>query len=330
MKKILIVILAMVLVITMLTACNTDNLQEYKKAFEKTEQIKRGQTAGEISVKLEFNTDGLSAEDVKELNNFKDIKASFNTAFDEELGKSIFRNYFNFGGLGYDFDMFFDGDEAVMKLPVIGKYIKINEIDSSFNTDAESYSRIISEETMRHITEKWVGLMKEEDVFKGKDIIITTPDGDVKASEYTITLSNEQIKEMVSESIEIASKDDKLRKFFNENIVIKDDDIDEDISFDIVLNDIKENIDKFEAENFKYTALVDIDGYIVNENLSYSIKSTDEKITLKRADYNQDIKNWDINKEQSFNFPVLTEENTFNTENTEDMPSLMEDLLRNK
>lgn len=327
MKKILIVILALALIVVTLTACNTDNLEQYKKAFEKTEQIKKGQSSGEITVKLDFNTEGLSAEDVKELNNFKDMSGSFNIVFDDDAEKAIFKNYFNFGGLGYDFEMFFNGEEVAMKLPVIGKYLKISEMQQ-IEAETKGYDQIISEDTMKQIAEKWVGLMKEEDVFKGKSIIITTPDGDVKTNEYTITLSSEQIKEMVLESIEIASKDDKLKSFFNENITMKINDK-EKLTFEEVLKGIRDNIDKFEIDNFKYTALVDIDGYIVNENLVYSFISTDEKITLKRADYNQDIKNWDINKEQTFNFPVLNEENTLDTEGSEDVPSLMEDLFKN-
>ena len=41
MKKILIFILVLALIVVTLTACNTDNLEQYKKAFEKTEQIKK-------------------------------------------------------------------------------------------------------------------------------------------------------------------------------------------------------------------------------------------------------------------------------------------------
>jgi len=326
-KKILIVILTLALIAATLTACNTDNLEQYKKAFEKTNQIKRGQSSGEMTVKLDFNTDGLSQEDMREINNFKEMSGSYNIIFDDEAEKAIFRNYINFGGLGYDFDMFFNGKEAAMKLPVVGKYIRISEAQQA-DMDTESFDEMISDDTMKQIAEKWIGLMKEEDVFKGKDIIITTPDGDVKTTEYTVVLSNEQLKDLILEIVEIVSADEKLRSFYNENIIIKDD-TDVDVSFDKILKDIEYSIDKFTIDNFKYNALVDIDGYIVNENLAYSIRSTDEEITLKSAEYNLDVKTWDINKKQTFNFPVLTEENTLDTENSEDIPSLMEDLFKN-
>src|SRR5690606_33305191 len=197
-------------------------LEQYKKAFEKTSQIKKGQSSGEITIKLEFNTDGLSQDEIKKLNDFKEMSGSFHIIYDDEAEKAILRNYINIGGLGYDFDMFFNGDEAVMKLPVIGKYIKLNEMQQS-NNYAEGYNNIISEDTMKQIAEKWVGLMKDEDVFKGKDIIITTPDGDVKTTEYTISLSNEQIKELIIDIIEIASEDENLRSFYNDNVIIKND-----------------------------------------------------------------------------------------------------------
>lgn len=328
MKKIIIVVLVLVLIAATMTACNTDSLEQYKKAFEKTNQIRRGQSSGEMSVKLDFNTEGLSQEDINEINNYREMSGSFNIIFDDEAEKAIFRNYINVGGLGYDFDMFLNGKEAAMKLPVVGKYIRIGEVQQS-DMDMESYDQIISNDTMKQISEKWIGLMKEEDVFKGKNIIITTPDGDVKTTEYTIVLSNEQIEEFILDVIKIVSEDDKLKSFYDENVIIKNDDKDVDISFDKVLEDVEYSIDKFKIDNFKYTALVDIDGYIVNENLTYSMSSTDEKITLKSAEYNLDIKTWDINKEQTFNFPDLTEENTLETDSSEDLPSLMEDLFKN-
>ena len=60
------------LLLILLTACNTNNLLEYKKASEKTEQITKGQTAGEFTMTTEINQEGLTAEEIKELNYVKD------------------------------------------------------------------------------------------------------------------------------------------------------------------------------------------------------------------------------------------------------------------
>lgn len=327
MKKLLSILLIAMLVLS-LAACNTDNLAEYKKALEKTDQITKGQLSADLSMVMDYNTDDLTAEEIKELNYFKDMSGSFNVVYDDEAEKTILRNYMNFGGLGFDFNMYINGEEVIMKLPVVGKYLKMNELNS-VNIDEEAYDqKIISQETLEAITEKWIGLMKEDDVFKGKDIILTTPDGEVKTTEYTITLSDEQIRTLVKESAAIAAKDETLKQFYDDNVSIKVDE--EEITFDEMIESIEKNIENYKAENFKYTALVDIDGYIVSENISYSIKSTKPDLILRGMDYNLDIKTWDINKEQIFDFPVLTDENTIKTDNMEELPDLMKDLFENK
>lgn len=328
MKKIILILLAAMLVLS-LVACNTDNLAQYKKAFEKTEQITKGQLSADFSMVMDYDTTGLTAEEIRDLNYFKDMKGSFNSVFDDDVEKVILRNYMNFGGLGYDFDMYINGEEFFMKLPVIGKYIKISEIQNAIEQEDYKFDQtILSEESMKAITDKWVGLMKEDNVFKGKDIILTTPDGEVKTTEYTITLTDEQIKLFVSESVDIAEKDVNLKQYYDKFLKVKIND--EDLSFEDMIKFFKDNIENYNVENFKYTALVDIDGYIVNENILFSIKSTNTDLMLKGMDYNLDIKTWDINKEQSFDFPVLTKDNTMDVDNTEEMPDLMKDMFENK
>lgn len=328
MKKIILILLAAMLVLS-LVACNTDNLAQYKKAFEKTDQITKGQLSADFSMVMDYDTTGLTAEEIRDLNYFKDMKGSFNSVFDDDVKKVILRNYMNFGGLGYDFDMYINGEEFFMKLPVIGKYIKISEIQNEIEQEDYKFDQtILSEESMKAITGKWVGLMKEDNVFKGKDIILTTPDGEVKTTEYTITLTDEQIRLFVSESVEIAGKDVNLKQYYDKFLKVKIND--EDLSFEDMIKFFKDNIENYNVDNFKYTALVDIDGYIVNENILFSIKSTNTDLMLKGMDYNLDIKTWDINKEQSFDFPVLTKDNTMDVDNTEEMPDLMRDMFENK
>ena len=229
----------------LLTSCNTTNLAEYKKAAEKTEQISKGQTAGEYSMTTEINPDGLTAEEIKELNYIKDMNGSFSVVFDDDAEKTIIRSYMNFGGLGYDFEVYANGEEVSIKLPVVGKYLRIDE---EMISEGEEYydkgNQIISEESMKEFAKMWINLMNEEDVFKGKNIVLTTPDGEVKTTEYTIKLSDEQIKTLLREGVQILSKDEALRLFYENNIstnIAKMEDESEEKTFEQFLDDISSN-----------------------------------------------------------------------------------------
>lgn len=328
MKRLLCAALALVLVIS-LSACNTSSLEEYKLASEKTDQIARGKVSGEFTTVTEYNTENMTAEEIKELNYYKDMKGSFNVSYDEEAGKSIFKNYLNMGGLGFDFEVFINGKEMFMKLPVVGKYMKLDEIESNINV--EESEEIISEETIDLITKKWISLMNEDDVFKGKDIVLTTPDGEVKTTEYVIKLNDQQIKTLFKESTDILARDEKLKSFYGEYIE-KNSDGSDMKNFEDILADLKTGIDNYNVENFVYTAYVDIDGYIVNETIEVSAKVIDsEEKGLKSFSYSLELNNFDINKEQIFDFPVLTKDNTLSVdEMDESMPDMMKDLFNNE
>lgn len=309
-KRIFILILIILFSLS-LTGCNTDSLGEYKKASDKTEQIKKGQTSGEIALSMDFNTESMTQEEIRELNYYKDLKGSFAAVYDKESKKFIYRNYLNMGGLGFDFDYYMNGSEAFIKLPVIGKYMKLNEIQEleKNKVDDDYTENIISKEALEAISKNWINLMNKDDVFKGKDIVLTTPDGEVKTTEYTIKLNDEQIKKLFTECMSIASKDESFKRFYSE--VQKNAKVFEGKALDKMLSDMKENINDYTVESFSYIAYVDIDGYIVNERVEAAlIVKSNEMPGLRGMKFNMDIKNWNINKSQSFSFPELTEENT--------------------
>lgn len=334
-KKAISAILILMMILS-LSACNTDSLREYKNAVEKTEQIKKGHTAGEFSLSMDFNTEGLTDEELKNMNYYKDIKGSYDAVFDSKAKKVIYRNYLNLGGLGFDYDMYFNGDEMLMKLPVVGKYIKLNDLSSSVSEQNKSTSEdmdeenIISQETIDGISDSWIKLIKRDDVFKGKNIVLTTPDGEVKTTEYTIKLTDEQIKQLSAECIELISNDEKLKNFYDE--LKKDIELLSDTTFEEQIRKIREHKDDFKVENFNYIAHVDIDGYIVNETVELKLSLNDNgKGSMLGLDYKLDTKNWDINKEQSFDFPTVTDENTLKMDDLKDSEMFMiEDLFKNK
>ncbi|HOE57550.1 MAG TPA: hypothetical protein PLL98_11330 [Bacillota bacterium] len=325
MKKILTVMLTVLLAVS-LAGCSFDSLGDYRKAAEKTDQIKKGQMEGAFSVVMDFNTAGMTEEQVKELNYFKEMKGNFSAAYDDEEGKGIFRNYLNFGGLGFDFDLFVNGEEMFVKLPILGKYMEFDKMQQ-----AEGASGIISKETENELSAKWLGLLNKEDVFKGKDIVLTTPDGEVKTKEYTIKLNNDQIKVLAEECMDIVSRDEKLKENYEKYIKKSTKQL-EDISLEKLISSIKEEIKNYRVENFSYTAHVDIDGYIVNEVIEVYVKAENrEPAGMNDLNYRLELKNWDINKKQEFEFPVLTEENTMNIDKmNQNMPFMIDNLFDNK
>ena len=341
-RKIIFIATFLLILMIFITSCNTSNLVEYKKASEKTDQITKGQTAVEFTTTTEINQDGLTAEEIKEFNYIKDMNGSFTAVFDDKEEKSIIRSYMNFGGLGYDFEVYITGEEVSIKLPVIGKYLRIDEeMVSEGEEYYDSENQIISEETGKEFAKRWLSLMNDEDVFKGKNIVLTTPDGEVKTTEYTIKLSDDQIKTLLRDSAEILSNDESLKSFYEKNISSNIKKIENDLeqktngseqkTFKEFLNDIVNSAEKFNVENFSYTALVDIDGYIVNEIIDISIKAIDaEKEGIIGVNYKLDIKTWDINKDQKFEFPVLTDENTIKPNEMKDnIPDAMKDYFSN-
>lgn len=333
MKKTIIAVLALMLAISFtLAACSADSLGDYKKAAERTDRIKMGQTGGEYSLTMDFDTEGMTEEEIKDLDYFRKVEGSFSVVSDNEAGKGIYRNYLNLGGIGFDFDMFINGDEAFIKLPVIGKYMRLDSLQpTEAAAQKDGKPELLAQETLEGISGIWLGMLRKDDIFKGKNIVLTTPDGEVKTTEYTIKLNDEQIKTLAAGSIGLLLKDNKLKESY-ERLAAENIEPLKDKTLEELLTDMSEKLDTYNIESFNYTAYVDIDGYIVNERLEFSIKldnSGEDGIT--GMVYKLDIKNWDINKEQKFDFPVLTEENTLDPERMdENMPSVFEDLFKNK
>lgn len=328
MKKLLLIIITLLLAVSS-ASCVPDSLGDYKKAVEKTDQIKKGRTAGDFSLEMDFNTEGMTEEQIKQLNYFKHMKGSFDVAYDDEAERGIFRNYMNFGGLGFDYDLYVNGNEVFMKLPIIGKYMRLDELQTQMNDAQYEEMELISAESQEAISEKWLGIMRDEDIFKGRDIVLTTPDGEVKTTEYTIKLNDDQIKNLAAYSFDVLSEDEKLKNNYREYIQEKVEHM-EDKSFEQLFSDLKDNVQDCTVESFSYTGYVDIDGYLVSETVEVSLKTeASGTAAAERFSFKLDLKNWDINRPQEFEFPVLTEENTLNIDEVDkSMPSVMEDLFK--
>ncbi len=324
--------LALALLLVMLTAAGCGNsLEDYKNAVEKTGQIAKGQASGEFSMSMDFNTEGMTPQEISELNYYKDMTGSFRIVFDKSKEQEIYRNYLNMGGLGFDFELYKNGDEMFIKLPIVGKYMKIEDLVKRAEQSPGEPPRMISEESAEALSKEWTDILTAENVFKGEDIVLSTPDGEVKTTVYTITLNETQLAELKEDVRTILSEDEYLRENFDAMIKEMTERAEAETgSPGVTAGEVWNQIFMDTVENFQYTAYVDIDGYIVDETIEFGAKhAAAEKGEPTAYRFALDIKKWDINKSQEFEFPELTEENTLKAgELDENMPSLFKDLFR--
>lgn len=335
MKRMLILGISIILIIT-LVGCKKNDLEDFTSALKLTEEIEKGELATQLKINMDFNTQGLSEEEIKDRNYLKEIEAKVDVTYDSDLEKTIARNYFNFGGLGFDLNFYIDGERAFVKMPIVGKYIMINDFikDTDIEKNQAQLGEFAAEETMASIKNNLIKILKKDNVFSGKDSVLTTPDGEVKATEYTIKLDNSQIKELINETINTISKDEALKKNIEKYMDFNIDDNDgvEEISLENLLESVSKAVDNSEINNFTYLAFVDIDGYIVKEDIDFDISFKEVGSgRISGLNYSYSIDRWGINKEQEFDYPEINEDNILEIDSfDEGVPFIFEDIINTK
>lgn len=277
--KLFIILLVFVLVV----GCSDQSYEEYQKAVEKTENLKSGKYSIEIEYQTNFNEEELSVDEFKELSNFSKLKFSGVNVFDRPTESMEFYGNLESDKLGVDIEYYQQGEEEYLKIPILGKYIDLNGLDTeelsqevSFDFD-EDVNVNFNEDYFDEIAKLWSDAIQEENVFKGKNSLLETPDGDVKVTEYTIEFSDELLKELIKETMAILGISDSVE----------------------VMNQMTIN-------SFNYTAFVDIDGFIIKENfvMDYSIEEVAE---VDSGYFKFEIINYDLNKDQNIKIPEIEE-----------------------
>lgn len=328
MKRRLLILLSIILIVTLI-GCQKNDFEDYIQSIKKTSEIRKGQQSMDIKINMDFDTEGLSSEEIKDINYFKNFESQFNLIYDDEADKTIARNYYNFGGIGFDTTFYDNGEKRFIKMPIIGKYLVLDEVFmDNYSKDTDEKNKYISEQTIEELKNKWLTTIKKDDVFVSKASFMTTPNGEVKVTKYTVNLTGEQFKNLLSKSTDILQKDEILKETVEEYInkgrkKHKISDVDK------LLNNFKESLKESEIKNLSYVAYIDIDGYIVKEEIKFDIKFVGNKLDkINGFEYYLDINRWDIEKNQEFEFPELTKENTLAPDEIEQgVPFMFENIF---
>ncbi len=307
MKKIISVLLILLISVS-LFGCSQDYLQNYKEAVEKTESRKSGREWISINIENEFNEENISQEILEELNYLKNIQVEMTSFFNENKDES--KLYIKYRGLGYDLTMFSWKEEILIYIPMVGKYIKLEEENLDLDENNEELEDL--QNIGSRVQKEWLELLKKDDVVKGKKDIMTTKDGDVKVDKYTIEPSEEQLRLFLKKVFAILrSEEENLSKLIQNE--------DNDINIGNLITNTEKAVEKFEKITFKNETYIDIDGYIVKEYIDVVLEDYDpEPGSNSIIKVDVEIENWENEIEQSIEIPEVNEEDVMNIDSIDD------------
>lgn len=308
------IMLLMVLML-LITACTTDNLSDYKNAIKKTEEIDKGRMNLSIKTALEFKTEGLTDSQIRDLSYFEQMEFAMDVQYDDSSDKEkvIAKSYCNFGGMGFDMGFYFNGEKAYMKMPIIEKYMSLDDFDTTKQEEqlnGESYENLF-----QPILNKWNELLQQENVFKGKKTYVLTDEGQIKTTTYTIEASEEQLKAIGDELIRVIKEEEVVESFIRDGMKNNNFSGVEDIDPAIVIKHMEEYVERMVLESFKGTAYVDFDGRLIKEIYEVQINWLDAK-KGEPISVNIEFENnySHLGEEQVFEFPTVKEDEWINFE----------------
>lgn len=316
MKKYLLLLLILVLSLS-LVACSGSALENYQQAMEKTDNMTRASESMEIKVEAEYNTDGLDEDVLKVIESFQNMTFTLKGSFDNELNKSMNSGYLTYGDFGYDFNIYGIEDKTYIEPFFLNlrdhRYIEVSMED--FEKSEDDLSMKMFEKT----GDKWNEIINEENVMKGEKVLVTTDDGEVKSSEFTITLNDEQLKEFLLYVIELFEENDEYLNIMGETTYIKDEvELTEEEKEEIykeafeVLKDFLRNSENL---NLFYKAYIDVDNYVVQEDVRFIMDNdgsgSGELISLE---FTMTNKYWNIEKDQELDFDLPRPDNSIKLE----------------
>lgn len=253
-------VVVMGLVIGLLTSCNSSDLEDYQQALIETESYTSGVMTSELSIDLEFNEIGLEFEEMRDLSYFETIEMVTTTKYNSvgETSTAMMDVYFNFGGVGFDMIYYMSGNQMLIKLPIIDKYINVggdtlSEVETQGN---EHQTRVV-----KKVIDAWSDVLNDEDVFSGKKAYIMTDKGQIKTTTYDVSINSEQF-EILKKAVLTIIEDEAIVES-----ILRDSEgmIEYNIS-DVELQEVmKEFVEVLSLESFEGQGFVDFDSRLLKQ-----------------------------------------------------------------
>lgn len=267
MKKTTITLLVLTL---MLAGCGTSDLVSYREAVALTKSYDKGVSNISQTLNLTFNEEGLSEEAIRDLSYYEKIDIAMTTRYNTEGNDSVVTSdiYYNLGGLGFDMTYYLNRDEFLMKIPILDKYVRREDLTGKETPNVSSNN--LQAEAIQTMVERWNEVLGEEDVLSGSKAYVMTDKGQLKTTTYTITIDDAQFRGLKNAFLDVLADPATAKAFLaNGEPFIKGE-----MNVEEIQGHITDLVTKLTLESFEGKAYVDFDGRLVRQVFDAKLRNT--------------------------------------------------------
>jgi len=310
MKKTMILLGILIIV---LTGCNTSSYETYSSAIKRTEEVATGKMKVNQIMELEFEKEGLSEDEILELKKWEKAQIDVLATFDKTKNQSITELYTSFANLGLGGNIYKDEDKIYIVTALLPKILMVKGDEIEGMQNIEEFEKRFGVDSFDQFQKKWETMMSQENVSTLGNIVVSTPEGEIKTKEYEIYLTKEQILPMIIDGIELINK-----------IIIESQDSEIDIDSEEIRRQIEKSMEEIEFEKIYHRAYIDRDGFIVEEETHIILTiPTAKSGDLKKMDLQIKSQSWDLGKDIDIDIPELREDNIMTIEELQNNSKLM-------
>ncbi|WP_425448651.1 hypothetical protein [Dethiothermospora halolimnae] len=323
-NKILLVALALLLSVTLLAGCGSNESLTPKEKLDKAVNNMMDMKSAEQSGEIGFNFDIPSSDPMTGayLQMFNNAKININAKTDMENKKSKAEMAVNLGGMSYTMEMFSTAEKIVMKIPMIPQYLYMDMNEETLGVTKEEQEEFTN--ISRDMAKSLLGSVKEDYIKENGDKEIEIEGKKVDTTHLAIDVTNEEAKGLIKDIVISMIEDENMRKYFVKSMKTTSNMQGAELSeeeinsqFDEMKKQVEEGFKELENEiNFDKIAInyfIDSDNNLRKLDFEIAVtgkdQETGEDISVA---LNGKINVWNINGDITVELPELTEENSMN------------------
>lgn len=332
-KPMVIFTLCIGITLLFLSGCMEGNIyKQYLQAQENTDKIQQSSSLATFDLSLDLEGAGLSEEAKKDLDMFSSMKGSFLVKSDVANSLLYLDGHIDLKNMGFDVKIYSNPEQVVLLMPVFSKYMIIPQkvLKDLENIDLPEGDPRLGEE----IAALWNTTVNKNNISKTGIKTVETYEGTVKATEFSLSLQEQEVKALMTNVFHLISTNAEFRNAMIESFrsMHKDQSIsDRELAarYDGFILQAKAAMDTIEIRDFTYSGAYDKDLYIIEENMSHVMKIPTHTDNFLQVNYQFSLKRWDINKPVHIEMPSLNPSNSFTIRELEqNLPKIFESYIK--